>query len=103
MVYQAWFESSGARDRAQWFLDAGRESLAEIDTSVDWLEASTLAVADVRVLIVLLQKGNRPVRQAADATLMRVLRLTLDPVGGTEVEGTDRAKYYERWISTGKR
>ncbi|MEE2712663.1 MAG: HEAT repeat domain-containing protein [Planctomycetota bacterium] len=102
-VYQAWFESSGARDRAQWFLDAGRESLAEIDTSVDWLEASTLAVADVRVLIVLLQKGNRPVRQAADATLMRVLRLTLDPVGGTEVEGTDRAQYYERWISTGKR
>jgi HEAT repeat protein len=102
-TYQAWFETYGTHDRAQWFLEQARRSLATIDASMSWLAAAELSDADIRVLIVLLQKGNRAIRQAADRSLMRVSQLSLDPVGGSEIEGADRANRYERWLATRER
>lgn len=98
-TYKSWFETYGTRDRSEWFVLEARASLDEIDDQVDWMTATELADPHVRVLITLLEKGNRPIRVVADATLRRVSKLMIDPVGGTELEATERAEIYKRWLS----
>ena len=98
MIWQKQYGMSGAVARLQMLIGPLVSLLLG-----SWLAAAELSDADVRVLIVLLQKGNRAIRKAADGTLMVVSQLSLDPVGGTEIEGADRAKRYERWLATRER
>ncbi len=98
-TYKSWYDTYGTLDRGEWFLMEARTSLDGINDQVDWVNATTLTDPQAHVLITLLQKANRPTRLIADATLLRVSNLLLDPLGGTELEATERAEQYQRWMA----
>ena len=71
--FRLWNETEGTKPRAEWFVVAAGAAGVPLDASADWLGAKGLDVQQQEALIVLLEKGNAPLRVEADRILRQVV------------------------------
>ena len=96
--YRDWANRFGQLDRTDWFLMAADKAGVSLDNQVSWLEEPELDSSLKTRMLMLLELGNRPLREFADAQLRRALGVEWTPIAEDQEGVTERIREFKKLL-----